>query len=239
MCYSERLDKAAGYQDRHGYVLVGYKVVVQAGHVLMPWSPLYNNGIDRIKLDFEKIDPRELVYNDSSRMRFCVNPVVLMELIASMAHRHEHIFFPPRALLTVSEDRHPFHVAASEQSALYEPSANPFVVDRVQELADRPGVRVSDLPFDDRMNLKADTMLRTVERPHEPGVLVRVMVPEHAVDETNHVHAMMVIPPGERETEADITVCDAWNAEHKPVEPELDPAAKAELDAILVEANQS
>lgn len=50
------------------------------------------------------------------------------------------------------------------------------------------------------------------------GKLCRVLVPEHAVRPDHHVDALMVIPPGEKETPEDIAACDAWNAQHMPME---------------------
>lgn len=222
MCFSERLTaKAGGYQEEHGYVLIGYKVFAQLGRYLMPAWPIRSVDVAPVKID---IDEREIMAMGGRGSRAAlhgfirhIESQVRMSDTAKYSFleqlfRFPHAIMQPRVMLEVEPGEHPFHVAESERSVLRNTSANPF------------GATMKTVPLardlfnpDEKIEEIAEPMYQHKEVPNPPGVLCRVLVPFKAIDETNHVHAMVVIPPNERETEYEIGMCNLYNETHEQV----------------------
>lgn len=254
MCYSERLDKAAGYQTENGYVLLGYKVVVKFGPLLMPWTPFYEMMEDSMSLTSGEAmrwgsdggvsgaKPESPWVRDHATMGYYIHPRLMEKFGDKMAKwmnkpTMEHAWFPPRELMVVGPDRHGFHVAASEYNALHERSANPFGIGYEDRVVCADETQPRDLIYPYVTHATRNFQIERQEKPNAPGVLVRVLVPEYAVTDDNHALAMMVIPPGEKETDADVEACDQHNARLKPRTPEDYQQTRDELDAVLAEAN--
>ena len=200
MCFSEPLEQSAGYLEPSGYVLVGYKVVFKAGNLLMPWSPTHNAVID--DLDLRQGD--RMFTTDHRYMRNFLNPTMFRTFIVSAFKDIENPVFIPHTLMT---DKHGFHVANSEVSIIND-SVNPFGMEEYRY--QHPSTPLAYFPGDELIELE----VRTGYRVKEPGVLCRVLIPASAVGPGNHAHAMVVIPPGEKETAADIALCEEYNAKH-------------------------
>lgn len=255
MCYSEHLDEANGYQEEHGYVLVGHKVVVQAGETLMPWSPIQKltETILVLMKDIGLFSEQFKLLHRNHRggyMQEGFNKLAdgMPIAIAEAGRKNRHLFFPTRVLL---EDLgHGFHVAASVRSALHTPPANPFGVQRRQvrrkptvclapEMAAK-GINVTHEELLSRdwfqypAGARAFTHCDEVEEPKPPGVLVRVLVPDCAVRKEHHAEVMLVIPPGEKETPEDIALCDEYNCRWHHREQQM--KEKREADLVAVEA---
>lgn len=156
MCYSDKLDQAAGYQEEHGYVLVGYKAVFNppTPHVLLPIYPCFPDREER----------KDLIK-----------------------------YFAPHEL--IEDTSHGMHVAATNISAC---KALNSLLGTLRVTRTPDGGLIIELP--------------------KGTAICRVLVPESAVFDGNHVRALVMIPPTERETEADIKLCDDWNRRHRPVE---------------------
>lgn len=100
-------------------------------------------------------------------------------------------------------DRHGFHVGASPKGAMV--AALQFV------------------DYGDEKSRRAETALQAWRRlekqmsdrsakEHSYVVrLVRVLVPSASIGDGEHAHSMLMLPPGVRETEADIAECDREN----------------------------
>lgn len=233
MCYSEHLDEANGYQEEHGYVLVGHKVVVQAGETLMPWSP--TQRLASVIMDL--LDKHGILGGHFGLMHGrpgdrCGMQAIFKKLVsdipgafAEIGQKNRHLFFPTRVLL--EDPGHGFHVAASTRSALHTEAANPFGVQR-RQVRRKPTVCLAPEMAAKGMNATHEELLSRdwfqypagaralthcdeVEGPKPPGVLVRVLVPDCAVRREHHAEVMLVIPPGEKETPEDIALCDEYN----------------------------
>ena len=231
MSYDYQLNRADGYMEEHGYVHVGYKTVVQFGNTLMPWKPLEMLG-----------DPRmlyHLMHEGERRGRYMS---VLTLILEALQHRHpisrhqgppSHQLitsFPPRQLI---EDIGPgFHVAATERQAKGREdgfgAATPIPA-TIQMRRVMKGGRRNDFHYDPNAHLSAPTIevVESCELPY-PLVMVRCLVPEHAMRHDGRCvrcKAIVVIPPGEKESTGDIVQCDAWN---KSNDPEPDKSALPE-----------
>lgn len=192
MCFSDRLTESAAYFEGNGHVLVGYKTVVNMGGVLMPMNAAHSLAKVAIHCNGKRAS------SILSDMALCMSNI-------------EHPVFNPRELLVVGRKKHPFHVAASEREAITNKSANylgysegrcvrkDFGAPAASSYDPSKPTNVIDMEYEDGLF------------PVSPVVAVRVLVPANAVDKTNHVHAMVVIPPGERETDREIALCDEWN----------------------------
>jgi len=213
MCYSEQMDKAAGYQEEHGYVLVGHKCVVNFGGVLMPWwwlskiigqiSFQYVENIERAAAlkSLTGIHPQDIMRNR--------HPMEALRMAMQATRGVTHQSFRPRELLV---DSHGFHVVATEERARSS-DANPFGWHTVSKIA---GKLLDCTRFEeDPGGMARDLDIVRQKKINPPGDLCRVLVPESAVDDCGHCHAMVLIPPGERETATDIAICDQWNEQAK------------------------
>jgi len=212
MCFSEKLvERAAGYQGESGYVLVGYKTVVRAGKMLLPCRS-FAGGVRRLVeiSDF---------YNRPTALNVDISQELVVEIIRCLFDLKTPVF-APRQLMEVDRDEHPFHVGSNEVSAVENNSANPFGCENRYVFPSEFEVMGYEPPSDEWQIRAMEKKVKRV--PKLPGVLVRVLVPENAVDATNHVHAMMIIPPGEKETDEDVRACERWNATHRPM-PRLVP----------------
>lgn len=219
MCFSEKLtEKAAGYQEDHGFVLVGYKCVMQLGKWLMPWHALQRGR--EVLLEGGHVEMS--LHRMCERSSFGVAARLGFEITTKMLEQIFSVGFPlftPRTMLTIEPGEHAFHVAASEEAVCQNPSANPFGLEMwCEPMAEE--VTPSDIKDLTPKMINLDQAVRC--RPKAPGVMVRVLVPENAVDKTNHVHAMMIIPPGEKETEYDVAQCEHYN-KHMPPKRDTDP----------------
>lgn len=228
MCFSERLTaKAGGYQEEHGYVLIGYKVFAQLGRYLMPAWPIRSVDVPPVTID---VNHHEIMAMGAARSRAAfhgfmhhIEAKVRMSDGAKYGFleqlfRVPHAIMQPRVMLEVEPGEHPFHVAESEQSVLRNTSANPFGVStkNVPIGGDLSNL-ARDFNPDEKIEEIAEPSWELKPVPSDPGVLCRVLVPFKAIDETNHVHAMVVIPPNERETEYEIGMCNLYNETHEQV----------------------
>ena len=204
MCFSEKLtEKAAGYQSDSGYVLVGYKTVLQAGNLLMPhWS---SRSAICYLCERSDLMRHHMDYRRPYQVPMEIGTDMLVQIVKILFDVKQP-FYQPRTLMTVEYRDHPFHVGSSENSAVMNDSTNPFGYVAAPESVD-------DYVF--IQNGPVKVLMRFV--PQKPGALVRVLVPENAVDATNHVHAMMIIPPDEKETPEDVAACERWNAKNPPM----------------------
>lgn len=213
MSYDYQLNRADGYMEPHGYVHVGWKVVLKFGNTLMPWWPL---------------EQSEFAYSDCEmqrdhRLRVTHFRRPLFHFLSEAAKNYESIItsFPPRLLI---EDKVGFHVAATEQQALgFEEgfgTTNPFGTRRQSRITmpkfDARRYSPYELPPFEECEFSERYV---VDRP---GALCRVLVPERAVRFVAakqfsegkgcfRCKAIVVIPPDEKETAQDIALCDTWN----------------------------
>lgn len=219
MCYSETPERSAGYMHEHGYVLIGYKLVLNVMGVLYsPWC--FEGMLDGVFFHDHEVMEMEREYRNRTN-----RPVHLYrKLLESLARVNERLqadtdgawrfpSYPLGQLLRLRHQDHGFHVAATEESAL-----------SICHL----GIRMITLPgpmrpvkaFDPQ---PVDYEVKTKRIAHPPYEVVRVLIPEKAVTTDGHCRALMVIPPGQKETPEQIATCDAWN--QKPVTPRPDEPA--------------
>jgi len=114
------------------------------------------------------------------------------------SHRKANLeALPLRRLIIAKEDEHPFHVGCSLKGAQKAVRGMTWQtrLRRGRRGGFRQAISISRRNRQWRQNIK----------------LCRVLVPEKAVLPDNHVTAMLIIPPGERETETDIRLCEDYN----------------------------
>lgn len=243
MSYDYQPDKANSYQEEHGYVHVGYKTLIQFGNTLMPWKPfqmanrthvvshhdiaIHQNGQQRLLAERFGIFVQENMHN----MTFTVEQNMLNAALAIAAASPSDIItsFPPRQIVEDSGrgERQGFHVAATREQAMgLEPGfgqATPKPARPVNKVKRVPASVYRWIPNHFAPNnMDKDVEFYTEYELPKPLVLVRCLMPEHALTYDGkcvRYKAIMVIPPGEKETPADIAACDAWNARHKPRTP--------------------
>ena len=216
MCFSEKLtEKAAGYQEKYGYVMVGYKVVFSAGGILMPWWALQDKILAE-SLDYVELRQRT-DYRHSREVHIAnLRMMMMTKFLVSVFEEVRTPIFTPRRLHLADPNEHPYHVAATYNHAVKNGAANPFGCSCIRKplvpVADWKGVEDATKPTLEEIKYEEEYV------PHPPGAVVRVLVPQAAIMACNHVKAMMIIPPRERETPQDIAACDRYNRNMRSLE---------------------
>jgi hypothetical protein len=233
------LDKTLAHCDHEQTVFVGYKVVVPFGNAFMPWaawswlsgvfqprqwmayiSRTYGAGCFECEAAKKSpvlgpesilVDPRseqDRTTEIEERVKQHAEAQGMKELATRAAElpKNTHAFFTPRQMSEVAGGTHPFHVESSLSSCLVNQAANPFGYEGDEREAERDG----NGPWTHWIRLVYERPKITATEPRAPGVICRVLVPESAITEDNHVRALMLIPPGETETGADIRRVAAW-----------------------------
>lgn len=230
MCYSEPLSRDdSAFMTDHGWVLQGWKLCLRMWPHICPLQmsrPFLDARqsitIHRQEMGLLHVDQRLSVIA-GFRGEYWLKALGQINKQLK-AEGHQHLFFPHDRVL---EDDHGFHVASSRESAMKLASRKPVAI----EIFPEP---VAFSPLNTETLQIVDCKRFIV--PQEPEVLVRVLIPQIAIDSTHHCHVMAVMPPQQEERQEDIdralVMCTNWLKRLAPSEGEISlPVAANRCDS--------
>lgn len=230
MSYDYQPDRANSYAELSGFVHVGYKTVVQFGTTLMPWKPFAMcRDLRTLGVDLPPTSSHFLGMMAAGRP--CLASYDLMEAVLSLGDAVKRLntlgvvtSFPPRAL--IEDIGEGFHVAATEKQAAGLEEGFGATTPREGKHKRKAKRLEMDSPgFYSPTASPASELHVEYEEVYEmepPLAIVRCLMPEHALTYDGkcvRYKAIMVIPPGEKETPEDIRACDQWNQKHLGTSP--------------------